>query len=312
MSPQSATIYAPATVANLGTGFDILGLALEGPGDIVTAEHSDTPGVTLTHITGDNGALSLDPAKNTACVAAQHVLHRIAPDQGINLTLEKGLPLASGLGSSSASAVAGAVAANALFGNPLTRAELLPACVEAEAIVSGRHADNVAPALLGGIVLVTGISPDSIFRLPAPPDLHLAVVSPAVEVPTAEARAALPESVPLCTMVHQTAQVALLIHALYEGDIKLLAKAVSADHVVEPARAHLMPFLQEAKTAACQGGALATIVSGAGPTVCSLCEAKTTAQHVTDTLVEFYASKGIRAVGMATKVAQQGATIARA
>jgi homoserine kinase len=306
---NSAAAFAPATVANLGPGFDILGLALDSPGDTVTVEHSDTLGVQLGTITGDGGALPADPLRNTACVAAHHVLQAIAQDRGIVLHLDKGMPLASGLGSSSASAAAGAVATNALFGNPLSRAELLPACIEAEAVVSGRHADNVAPALLGGVVLVTGITADSVYRLPVPDNLHLAVVSPEVEVPTAQARAALPATVPLGTMVHQTAQVALLVHALHSGDVARLAAAVGGDQVVEPARAHLMPHLREAQAAARAAGALTTIISGAGPTVCALCDSGDIAQQVASALQAFYHSKNIEAAARATTVAAEGAVV---
>lgn len=309
MSHQKATAYAPATVANLGPGFDILGLALSAPGDTVTVEWAETPGVTVVGITGDGGALPTVPEKNTACVAAHHVLQSAAPGKGIALTLDKGLPLASGLGSSAASAAAAAVAVNALLGEPLSRVELLPACVEAEAVVSGRHADNVAPALLGGIVLVTGITPDKVFRLPTPPGLHLAVVSPEVTVPTAEARAALPPQVPLATMVHQTAQVGLLIHALYQQDLMLLAQAVGSDQVIEPARAHLMPYLAEIQQAAQQSGALTTIISGAGPTVCALCTSQQIAQHTAQTLKACYEGHAIPATAQVTVVAQEGAQV---
>lgn len=309
MPPSSVIVYAPATVANLGPGFDILGLALDAPGDTVTASLTDSPGVTIDSITGDDGQLPTDPAKNTACVAAAHVLQHIAPDKGIRLTLAKGLPLASGLGSSAASAVAGAVAANALLGEPLSRADLLPACIEAEAVVSGRHADNVAPALLGGVVLVTGITPQDVYPLPAPAGLHLAVVSPAVAVPTAEARAVLPQHVPLSTLVHQTAQVGLLIRALYENDVVLFARAAGQDAVVENARAHLMPHFREAQSAASKAGALSTIISGAGPSLCAFCDSATAASQTAAALTAFYQNQGIPATGQATIIAASGAKI---
>lgn len=309
MSPFSATAYAPATVANLGPGFDVLGLALASPGDRVTVEHSSSPGVTLKAITGHSDSLPLDPARNTACIAASYVLRQIAPEAGVTLTLEKGLPLASGLGSSAASAVAGAVAVNALFGSPLSRIDLLPACVEAESVVSGRHADNVAPALLGGVVLVTGTTADAVHRLPAPPGLYLAVVTPDVAVPTAQARAVLPATVPLTAMVHQTAQVALLVHALYAGDIALLARAAGGDRVIEPARAHLMPYLTEAKQVAAESGALTTIISGAGPTLCAFCDTQRSAEKTATALVAFYQQMGLAAQGQATTVAPDGARV---
>jgi homoserine kinase len=166
-APRVVETFAPATIANLGAGFDILGLAVAEPYDTIYCERTDTPGVVIESITGDGGRLPLDAAKNTAGIAAQHVLNVIMNHgQGVKLRIHKGLPLESGMGSSAASAAGAAVAVNAVFGNPLRREELLPATVEAEAAVSGRHADNVAPALLGGIVLITGLTADSIFKLP--------------------------------------------------------------------------------------------------------------------------------------------------
>ena len=245
----SISVYAPATVANLGVGFDILGLALDAPGDRVTVECADSPGVELVAITGDGGKLTCEPARNTACVAARETLQAIRPGAGIRLWLHKGLPLASGLGSSAASAVAAAVAVNELFGGPLTPFEVLRACVEAEAAVSGRHADNVAPALLGGIVLVTGWDLDAIYRLPVPDNLYLALVTPAVAVPTLAARAVLPENVPLRTMVHHTGSVAALIHALHTGDCRCWSRAWAGSfrqqrpcRLIPPGQAHAAAY----------------------------------------------------------------------
>ena len=304
-----ATAYAPATVANLGPGFDILGLSLSSPGDTVTVRLAQTPGVTLTSIEGDGGELPLEPTQNTAGVAAAHVLQAVAPDEGVTLQLKKGLPLGCGLGSSGTSAVAAAIAVNALFGSPLTRAELLPACIAAEAVVSGPHADNVAAGLMGGIVLVVGPTANDVFRLSTPPGLHLAVITPGVSVSTAEARAVLPERVSLGAMVHQTAQVGLIMHALHRGDIALLARAVGNDQVIEDARAPLMPYFREAQAIARRWGALATVISGAGPTVCAFCASHWTARDVAQNVKALYESKGVTAAAQATTVAQGGARV---
>ncbi len=277
---QSVEVRAPATVANLGPGFDILGMALAEPADHVIAERSPQPGINIASITGDEGRLTLDPLRNTAGVAAAYVLKQIGVREGVRLTIHKGLPLASGLGSSAASAVAGAVAVNALFGEPLTRAELLSACIEGEAAVSGRHADNVAPALFGGIVLVTGITPDTIHPLPIPPGLIFALVTPAVGVPTAKARAVLPKQVSLGQAVHQAGAVAQLVLALCSGDLTLLARAMESDQIIEAARADLMPGLADVRAAAAQAGGMATIISGAGPTLLTLCPSERVAHDV--------------------------------
>lgn len=307
MTLHAVEATANATVANLGVGFDILGMALAEPCDVVRAERSQSAGVQIAAITGDDGKLSRDPMRNTAGIAAAHVLRQIGAAEGVVLTVHKGLPLASGLGSSAASAVAAAVAVNALFGEPLDRAALLAASLEGEAAVSGRHADNVAPSLFGGITLVLGTTAESIHSLPMPPNLHLALVTPAIAVPTAQARAVLPQSVSLKTMVHQTANVALLIHALYTGDLALLGTAMERDSVVEPARAHLMRGLPEVRAAARACGALGTVISGAGPTLCSICDSELVAQRVADAMRAVYAEMNLTAVVRVTRPTAQGA-----
>lgn len=304
---QRVKAFAPATVANLGVGFDVLGLAVDAPGDYVTAELRSEPGVELVEVSGDHGRLSREADKNTAAIAAQSVLKLARAKEGVRLWLEKGLPLASGLGSSAASAVAAAVATNAVLGEPLTREDLLPAALDAEAIVSGRHADNVAPALLGGIVLITGLTPSHIHRLPLPEGIYLSLVTPDVEIPTAQARAILPKTVPLDVLVHQTGVVAELIHALHQGNVHLLAQSMQRDAVVEPAREPLIPKLAEAREAAALAGALATVISGAGPTLCSLCVTAQDAEVVSEAVVKMYGASGIKAVGRSAVPSEEGA-----
>jgi homoserine kinase len=312
--PRVVEVRAPATVANLGPGFDILGMALSEPFDVIRAERSDTPGIVIESITGDGGRLPLDAKKNTAGVAAAYVLEQIAALNtvalsGVKLSIHKGLPLESGMGSSSASAVGGAVAINALFGNPLRREDLLPACVEGEAAVSGRHADNVAPALLGGIVLITGLTADAVYRLPVPNDLILALVTPKVSVATSEARAVLPKMIPLSQMVQQSMGVALLISAIHRGDVPLMAKAVERDVIVEPARESLMPGLVQVRQEARKAGALATIISGAGPTLCSICTSVEIAHQVTQAMQAVYDQMSLDCVTRVTTPALEGATV---
>ncbi len=305
----SSEAFAPATVANLGVGFDILGLALLEPGDTVRVEKCPDRAATVVAIEGDRGQLSYDRFKNTASVAADALLKQIDADCGVLLTLVKGLPLASGLGSSAASAVAAAVAVNALFGEPLAREDLLPACLEGEAAVSGYHADNVAPCLFGGITLCTGLTADKIYRLPVPDGLFLSLLSPDVPVPTSQARAVLPKDIPLKQMVAQTGQVARLVDALHRGDIAAMAAAMEADLVVEPARAHLMPLLKEARAAAKQAGALGLVISGAGPTLCAVCDDETTSARVGAALKALYDTAKIDSTARQTRVAVDGAQV---
>jgi len=299
--------FAPATIANLGVGFDVLGLAVDALGDVVTVELKDGGDVELVEVTGDQGRLSRDPQKNTASIAAHSVLRLANAKQGVRIWLEKGLPLASGLGSSAASAVAAAVATNAALGEPLSREDLLPAVLDAEAMVSGRHADNVAPALLGGIVLITGLNPGEIHRLPLPSGIYFALVTPNIEIPTAQAREILPKMVPLNVLVHQTGVVAELIHALHKGNVHLLAQSMQRDAVVESAREVLIPKLPEAREVAQQVGALATVISGAGPTLCSLCVTAQDAEAVCRAMVDFYNRESVGATGRTARPAPEGA-----
>lgn len=309
MIQTTAEAFAPATVANLGVGFDILGLALREPGDIVRAELCDEAGAMIVQIEGDGGKLTCDPDKNTACIAANHVLRAVNAARGVKLTLVKGLPLSSGLGSSAASAVAAAVAVNALLGEPLTRAELLPASLEGEAVVSGYHADNIAPCLFGGITLCTGLEADQIIRLPVPEGLHLALISPDVAVPTVEARAVLPKQIDLKTMVSQTAGVARLVDALHRGDLEAMAAAMESDTVVEPAREHLMPCMREVRAAARRAGALGVVISGAGPTLCAVCDDEAIACVVAQAMKAVYDDAGIVSTARHTQVAVEGAQV---
>ena len=311
MSNRIAEAFAPATVANLGVGFDILGLALREPGDVVLVERRAEAGVSIVDIEGDRGQLTRDPGKNTAGIAATSVLKKIGATEGVNLTLYKHLPLASGLGSSAASAVAAAVAVNALFDEPLTRAELLPACLDGEAAVSGYHADNVAPSLFGGITLVIGTNADQIMHLPVPDGIYLALVTPDVAVPTAEARAVLPQQISLHDMVAQTAAVARLVDAIHRGDVEAMADAMEQDCVVEPARAHLMPLMREVRQAAKQAGALSMVISGAGPTLCAVCKSEAVANAVSQAMKSVYDSAGIASVARHTQIAAEGASILR-
>lgn len=304
-----AEAFAPASMGNVGVGFDVLGLAFQEPGDTVRVELRDEPGAVVKAIHGDGGVLPRAADKNTASVAVNAYLKQIGARQGVEITLHKGLPLSSGLGSSAASAVAAVVAANALFEDALPREELLSSCVEGEALVSGYHADNVAPSLLGGIVLITGNTPHDIHKLPVPPDTHMALVTPGVAVNTADARAVLPRSVPLSAMVAQTAAVARLIDALHRGDVPAMAEAMERDGVIEPARAHLMPCLLDVRKAAKRAGALGLVISGAGPTLCAICDSAGTAEAVMGAMSRVYQEADIPSVVRYTRINQHGARV---
>lgn len=293
--------FAPATVSNLGPGFDCLGLALQSLGDRVRARRAEAPGVTLLEVTGDDGKLPRD-ATNTAAVAAKQLLDAYAPKAGIELTLAKGLPLGSGLGSSGASAVAAAVAVDAALSLSLPPAVLVDAARAAEAVACGAaHPDNVAPSVVGGIVLIPSLSPLRLVSLPVPRDLWLSVYTPGCSVPTADARAVLPKSVPLSATVTQAARLAQLVHALHQDDLQLLGEAI-ADDIVEPARAGLIPGYLDAKAACLEAGALACSISGAGPTTFALSDRQERADALLEILEEQFTLAGVPGSGVAEQV----------
>jgi homoserine kinase len=303
--PEEVTAFAPATVANLGPGLDVLGLALVAPGDRVTARRT-AGGVTMVRVTGDGGALPLDPKTNTAGIAAEATLAKAGSATGVALTLEKGMPIGSGLGSSAASAAAAAFAVNLLIGSPLRKVELVGPCLAAEAAVSGRHADNVAPALLGGLILVRSIEPIDLVRLPVPEGLVVVVTTPDMELSTREARAALPGEVPLASLVRNTAQVGAFVSACYSGDLGLLGRSMT-DAVATPARAPLIPGGVGVIEAALDAGALGSSISGAGPSIFALCRSERSACEVAAAMTRAFAASGRTATSIVSPADCPGA-----
>lgn len=277
------TAFAPATVANVTCGFDLLGFAIEGPGDRVSAERRDDDDVELSDVTGDGGALPREAKRNTAGVAVRELLRRrkAAGEEacGVTLRLGKGMPLASGLGSSAASAVAAVVAANALFERPSPPDLLLRCAMEGERVACGvAHADNAAPSLLGGLVLVRGDGP-RVDPLVVAPGLFAVVVHPHREVRTEDARAALPGRVSTVDAVTQAGNLAALVTGLAAGDDDLVASALT-DVLAEPARAQLVPGFPEGRDAAIGAGALGGGLSGSGPSQFVLVRGRDAAERI--------------------------------
>jgi len=268
MGNQRLRVFAPATVANVGPGFDVLGLALTNPGDVLEAELTESPGVEIIEITGDGGRLSRDSVKNVASLSAADVLRRAGSARGLRLWLHKQMPLASGLGSSGASSAAGAVAANEILGRPLSPREVVMSAMAGECAASGTpHADNVAPSVLGGIVLVRSYDPFEVVQLPVPDDLRVAVVHPHCQVSTAEARRLVKDSkYGLDVIVPNSGSVAALVAALYRNDLPLLGRSID-DRIIEPLRATLIPGFAAVKQAAVGAGALGCSIAGSGPSV---------------------------------------------
>ena len=264
-------VLAPASVANLGPGFDTLGVALQGLGDTVEVRRSDsgTPGVVIRAITGEAQGIPQAAAQNCAGRAAEAILRRLRGEAsktaGLEMRIHKGLPQASGLGSSAASAIGGAVAADMLFGSDLGSDALLEAALEGEILASGaRHADNLAASLLGGFTIVMSHEPLQVVRLEAPSSLRLVVVLPDLEVETRYARSLLPASIPLQDAVSNWAHVAALVAAVARGNVADMGRAI-VDRVVEPIRSRLIPGFHDVRNAALEAGAHGCSISGAGP-----------------------------------------------
>ncbi|HET8829929.1 MAG TPA: homoserine kinase [Pelobium sp.] len=294
MKKESIKVFAPATVANVVCGFDILGFAVNEPGDELEMETSSKPGVNIVSIEGDEGKLPLDPQKNTVSAGVISFLKHIGrEDVGLNIKLIKKMPMGSGLGSSSASAVAGLFAANELLGQPLSKMELLPFAMEGEALACGHgHADNVAPALFGGFTLIKSYEPLEVIALPVP-KLFCALLYPHVDVPTRDARQIIRSKVLLKDAVTQWGNIAGLVSSLYTHDYDLLGRSLK-DVIVEPIRSILIPEFDNMKAYAMENGALGFGISGSGPTVFSLFRSPDDAQKVLTNLERMLADKGIK------------------
>lgn len=306
---QAVTAFAPATVANVGCGFDIFGFAIAEPGDIVRVSRRAGPGVVITAISGDDGRLPKNAAENTAGFAVLRFLEEIQSDQGIEIHLTKQLPLSSGMGSSAASSVAALKAINHLFENPQPKRKLLEIGMAAEALACGSpHADNIAPALYGGFVLIRENNPPEIIELPVPENLHCTLIHPDIEIKTHDARDILPAAVPLKTAVRQWANTAALVAGLYRKDLDLIGRS-STDHLVESRRATLIPGFDEVKQAALDSGALACSISGSGPALFALSASLKTARKIALEMGKIYTRHSISNQVYVSKINCTGARI---
>lgn len=299
--------FAPGCIGNVGPGLDILGMAVTGPGDRVTAVRTRNSGLSL--LDAGHQDLPGDPARNTASIAAREVLRRSGEgNAGVALSLHKGLPLSGGQGGSAASAVAGAVAVNALLGGPLGRDAILECCLEAEAAVAGRHLDNIAPSLMGGVILIRSLDPFDLVSLPVPKSLRIVLAHPEQRLATRDGRAALPGSVSREVALFQAAQVGAIIAALGNGDLDLLGRAID-DRIAEPARSPLLTGFKAAKAAALDAGALGCSISGSGPTAFALVKDEDIGLRVGAAMSAAYRAAGIGCRTRVASVDQVGARI---
>jgi homoserine kinase len=281
--------YAPGSVSNVACGFDIMGFALDEPGDVVVAAPQDPSGVSITAIHGDDGRLPTDPRRNTASAAVLALLQRLETTRGVALTIHKGLPLASGIGSSGASAVAAVVAANELLGRPAPMAMLLECAMAGEQAGCGAvHPDNVTPSLYGGFILARSAQPPDIVRLPVPEGLACAVLHPRIEIETGAARRLIGDQVLLKDATRQWANVGGLVAALYTSDLALLSRSL-VDTIAEPKRAALVPGFTDVKAAAIAAGALGCSLSGSGPSMFALAASLDTARQAGQAMQQAFA-----------------------
>ena len=272
------SVFAPASVANISCGFDVLGVCLDNVGDTIHVQETSKPGIEITKIIGQD--LPLEATKNVAGVAGLALLADYGRDKGFQIQIEKGIKPGSGIGSSSASAAGAVVGINHLLGNPYTREQLITFAMEGERVACGTaHADNVSPVLLGGFTLVRSVNPLDVVTLNSPLELVVTIIHPEIEVKTADARAVLLDKLHLKQAVAQTANLGALVTGLFKEDYNLIRRSL-VDHIVEPVRSMLIPRFNEVKNRANEAGALGTGISGSGHSVFALSKGMDTAQKV--------------------------------
>ncbi|MEY4723027.1 MAG: hypothetical protein RLZZ324_540 [Candidatus Parcubacteria bacterium] len=313
---RTASATAPATVANVGPGFDVFGFAISGPGDVVIAREDDAVSplkARIGSITGDGGALSHDPDRNVVTTVAMAMLRANAVLRpgtfiGVTIDLVKGLPIGSGLGSSSASAVAAAVAMNRLLDDPFTFFQQIDFAREGERVACGSaHADNVSAAFFGGFSIAGDPGMSNGVRVPVPREWRVAVVHPHLGLETRQARSVLPRKVTLEAMTNQVANAARLIHALHFDDLDLFAQALRGDAVVVPARRSLIQGYYTVERAALGAGAAAVSISGAGPSMFAVCASEAIAEAASAAMAAAWGALGIESDPYVSPMGTKGA-----
>ncbi len=274
-------IFATASVSNVACGFDVMGFAIDSPGDEIILRLKDEPGVVITKITGDNGKITYNPSQNTAGAPVISFLKYLKMErQGVEIEIHKKMPLGSGIGSSAASAVAAAFGANLILDANLPKKEILNFALEGEKIASGAiHADNVAPCLFGGFILIRGYNPIDIVEIPVPDNLYCTVIYPHLEIKTKEAREILPKEVKLVDAKTHWGNTAGLIAGLMKNDLELVSRSIQ-DVIVEPVRAKLIPNYYKIKDAALNAGSLGCNISGSGPSIFALSSSSAVAHKI--------------------------------
>jgi homoserine kinase len=301
-----ARAFSPASVGNVGVGFDILGHVIEGPGDTVTVRRINEPTVRIAAIRGTTVDLPLDAPSNTAGAALIAMREALALPFGFEVEIDKGIPLGSGMGGSAASCVAALVAANAVLDTPLTREALYPFSLVGEAVASGgKHGDNLGPMLLGGLVLATA---EHLVSVPVPQAWHSLLVHPEAILETRRARAALQGAYELKDFVHQSANLALVLAGCHAGDAALV-RAGLKDVLVEPRRAPLIVGFDVAKAAMLAGNAMGASISGAGPSIFGWFEDRASAEAAAAAVQAAFADAGFESQAWVSRIAAPGAYV---
>ncbi len=302
---KTITIKAPATIANLVCGFDILGLALEEPYDVMTLTRKDSPGLTIKHI--DEYGLPEKPEDNVAGAALLALMEVYETKLGFELTIDKRIKPGSGLGSSAASAAGAVYAANKLIENAFSNDDLIKFAMNGEKVASGvKHADNITPCLLGGVTLIRSIHPLDIIKIDAP-ELFISVVHPQIEVKTSDARQILKEDISLKKAIKQWGNIAGLVAGLMQKDYELIGRSLE-DVIIEPVRSILIPAFDEVKAKCIEAGALGGGISGSGPSIFMLNKDQETALIVEDIMKNIYTRVGIEFKTYVTKLNTKGIT----
>ncbi len=300
-------VFAPASVTNVSCGFDVLGFAIDWPGDEVILKITDTPGINISKITGEDGRLPLDSKKNTAGLSLISLAEHLRFNKGIEIEIHKKMALGSGLGSSAASAVASVFALNEILDRPLTKNELLPFALEGEKLTCGGipHADNVAACLMGGFVIVRSVDPLDVINIDTPKDLYCTIIHPHLEINTSDTRKILRKQILLSDAVKQWGNVAGLVAGLINKDYNLISRSLQ-DVIIEPIRSILIPGFNEIKNAAIKVGALGCSISGSGPSIFAFSKTNSVAENVGAAMKEVLESLELNGDLYISKINQEG------
>jgi homoserine kinase len=300
-------IFCPATIANLSCGFDVLGLCLATAGDEMIVRKSDVKGVRITKIVGAD--LPMETENNVAGVAALAMLEEVETEFGFEIEIYKHIKAGSGIGSSAASSAGAVFGINELLGRPFTRKELVKFAMQGEKLASGNaHADNVAPALLGGFTLVRCSNPLDIIKIESPSELYATVVHPQIELKTSDARSVLKQTVSLKSAITQWGNVGGLVAGLYTQDYELIGRSLH-DEIIEPIRSMLIPGFDLIKQTAYENGALGSGISGSGPSIFALSKGKENADKIAKAMSAVYEEMNLPYEIHVSKVNDEGMKI---